>query len=75
MEWFNFTDVTQNFDCVFWCGDLNFRLSQPREEVVNWVEQQQFPLPSPYKMEMDQLTNSILQGKMLGKRYCKEKLV
>lgn len=55
-------DVTQNFDCVFWCGDLNFRLSQPREEVVNWVKHQQFPLPSPYKMEMDQLTNSILQG-------------
>lgn len=56
-------DVTQNFDCVFWCGDLNFRLSQPRAEVVNWVENQQFPLPAPYKMEMDQLTNSILQGK------------
>lgn len=55
-------DVTQNFDCVFWCGDLNFRLSQPRAEVVNWVENQQFPLPAPYKMEMDQLTNSILQG-------------
>lgn len=55
-------DVTQNFDCVFWCGDLNFRLSQPREEVVKWVEKQEFPLPSPYKMEMDQLTNSILQG-------------
>lgn len=57
-------DVTQNFDCVFWCGDLNFRLSQPREEVVNWVEQQQFPLPSPYKTEMDQLTNSIMQGEL-----------
>ncbi|KAK3928558.1 Inositol polyphosphate 5-phosphatase E [Frankliniella fusca] len=55
-------DVTQNFDCVFWCGDLNFRLSQPREEVVDWVEKQEFPLPAPYKMEMDQLTNSILQG-------------
>ncbi|XP_026294054.1 inositol polyphosphate 5-phosphatase E isoform X2 [Frankliniella occidentalis] len=55
-------DVTQNFDCVFWCGDLNFRLSQPRAEVVDWVAKQQFPLPAPYKMEMDQLTNSILQG-------------
>lgn len=26
-------DVTQNFDCVFWCGDLNFRLGEPRDKV------------------------------------------
>lgn len=31
-------DFTDNFDCVFWCGDLNFRLEQSREVVMREVE-------------------------------------
>ena len=30
-------DFTDNFDVVFWCGDLNFRLEQTREVVVREV--------------------------------------
>ncbi|KAJ9600816.1 hypothetical protein L9F63_001028 [Diploptera punctata] len=55
-------DVTQNFDCVFWCGDLNFRLSQPRDEVVQWVSEQRFPLPQPHNLHSDQLRNSRIEG-------------
>ena len=33
-------DFTDNFDCVFWCGDLNFRLEQSREVVMREVEGQ-----------------------------------
>ncbi|PNF17293.1 hypothetical protein B7P43_G04974, partial [Cryptotermes secundus] len=51
-------DVTQNFDCIFWCGDLNFRLSQPRDEVVQWVAEQRFPVPQPLTLQSDQLCNS-----------------
>ena len=27
-------DFTDNFDCVFWAGDLNFRVALPRDEVI-----------------------------------------
>ena len=27
-------DFSDNFDCVFWCGDLNFRTALSREEVI-----------------------------------------
>ena len=30
-------DVTANYDVVFLCGDLNFRLDKPREEVIDIV--------------------------------------
>lgn len=33
------SDVTNNFDYVFWCGDLNFRLGEPRAAVLRWIEQ------------------------------------
>ena len=33
-------DFTDNFDCVFWCGVLNFRLEQSREVVMREVEGQ-----------------------------------
>lgn len=36
-----FADVTNNFDYVFWCGDLNFRLGEPRAAVLRWIEQTQ----------------------------------
>jgi inositol polyphosphate 5-phosphatase INPP5E len=38
-------DVTQNFDSVYWCGDLNFRLSEPRDNLMKWINETKFPLP------------------------------
>lgn len=55
--------MTQNFDCIFWCGDLNFRLSQPRDEVVQWVAEQSFPVPEPLALQSDQLFNSRIEGR------------
>ncbi|XP_065082808.1 inositol polyphosphate 5-phosphatase E [Ochlerotatus camptorhynchus] len=58
-------DVTQNFDSVFWCGDLNFRLSEPREKLMHWIETTQFPLPAhlPHGfMHTDQLTSVLSDG-------------
>ncbi|KAL1402580.1 hypothetical protein pipiens_006028 [Culex pipiens pipiens] len=58
-------DVTQNFDSVFWCGDLNFRLSEPREKLMQWIETTQFPLPEhlPHGlMHTDQLTSVLADG-------------
>ncbi|XP_047108477.1 inositol polyphosphate 5-phosphatase E [Schistocerca piceifrons] len=55
-------DVTQNFDYVFWSGDLNFRLSQPRDEVLQWVSEQEFPLPLPHSLHSDQLKAIIAEG-------------
>lgn len=54
--------MTQNFDCIFWCGDLNFRLSQPRDEVVQWVAEQKFPVPKPLALQGDQLLNIRVEG-------------
>lgn len=60
--------MTQNFDCVFWSGDLNFRLTQPRDEVMDWVSKHEFPLGSPPVEEMfDQLTLNINEGKLVFK--------
>ncbi|XP_011874356.1 PREDICTED: uncharacterized protein LOC105565624 isoform X2 [Vollenhovia emeryi] len=58
-------DVTQNFDCVFWCGDLNFRLSQPREEVIQWITNTCFPQESPINMHKDQLKSILNEGAVL----------
>ncbi|KAL6262255.1 hypothetical protein P5V15_007350 [Pogonomyrmex californicus] len=58
-------DVTQNFDCVFWCGDLNFRLAQPREEVIQWITNTCFPQESPINMHKDQLRNILNEGAVL----------
>ncbi|XP_049292975.1 inositol polyphosphate 5-phosphatase E [Anopheles funestus] len=58
-------DVTQNFDSVYWCGDLNFRLSEPREKLMQWIETTQFPLPAhlPHGfMHTDQLTSVLSDG-------------
>ncbi|CAH0383897.1 unnamed protein product [Bemisia tabaci] len=56
-------DVTQNFDYIFWCGDLNFRLLQSRDNVMQWIQEQNFPLTSPSKSPLaDQLTNNIIDG-------------
>ncbi|XP_076243403.1 inositol-3-phosphate synthase isoform X2 [Calliopsis andreniformis] len=58
-------DVTQNFDCVFWCGDLNFRLAQPREEVIQWVTESCFPQQSPVNLHKDQLRTILNEGAVL----------
>ncbi|KMQ90312.1 72 kda inositol polyphosphate 5-phosphatase [Lasius niger] len=58
-------DVTQNFDCVFWCGDLNFRLAQPREEVIQWITNTCFPQESPINMRKDQLRTILNEGAVL----------
>uniref|UniRef100_A0A0C9RMT9 phosphoinositide 5-phosphatase n=1 Tax=Fopius arisanus TaxID=64838 RepID=A0A0C9RMT9_9HYME len=58
-------DVTQNFDCVFWCGDLNFRLAQPREEVIQWVSQACFPQTTPINLDKDQLRMSLTGSAVL----------
>ncbi|XP_021189574.2 inositol polyphosphate 5-phosphatase E isoform X2 [Helicoverpa armigera] len=58
-------DVTNNFDYVFWCGDLNFRLGEPRAAVLRWIEQTQFPLPHhlPHGLlHADQLTAVLEDG-------------
>uniref|UniRef100_A0A1B0AR19 phosphoinositide 5-phosphatase n=1 Tax=Glossina palpalis gambiensis TaxID=67801 RepID=A0A1B0AR19_9MUSC len=58
-------DVTQNFDNVFWCGDLNFRLGEPREKLLEWIENTKFPLPShlPHGyMHTDQLSSVLADG-------------
>ncbi|XP_032690444.1 inositol polyphosphate 5-phosphatase E isoform X2 [Odontomachus brunneus] len=58
-------DVTQNFDCVFWCGDLNFRLVQPREEVIQWITNTCFPQESPINLHKDQLRTILNEGAIL----------
>ncbi|CAH1115965.1 unnamed protein product [Phaedon cochleariae] len=58
-------DVTQNFDYVFWFGDLNFRLSTPRAKVLEWLSKTSFPLPShlPHGyMHHDQLCSVLADG-------------
>ncbi|XP_029170252.1 inositol polyphosphate 5-phosphatase E isoform X2 [Nylanderia fulva] len=57
-------DVTQNFDCVFWCGDLNFRLAQPREEVIQWITNTCFPQES-INLHKDQLKTILNEGAVL----------
>lgn len=59
------TDVTQNFDYVFWSGDLNFRLSTPRTKVLEWLSKTSFPLPDhlPHGyMHHDQLCSVLADG-------------
>ncbi|XP_018576609.1 inositol polyphosphate 5-phosphatase E isoform X2 [Anoplophora glabripennis] len=58
-------DVTQNFDYVFWSGDLNFRLSTPRAKVLEWLSKTNFPLPPhlPHGyMHHDQLCSVLADG-------------
>lgn len=58
-------DVTQNFDYVFWNGDLNFRLATPRKNVLEWLSHTSFPLPAhlPHGyMHHDQLCSVLTDG-------------
>ncbi|KAL1452736.1 hypothetical protein WDU94_006939 [Cyamophila willieti] len=66
-------DVTQNYDYVFWCGDLNFRVTQPRDDVIEWYKQQTFPLPATMPMPLDcQLSKSLSEGSVFkgGEIHC-----
>lgn len=58
-------DITQNFDYVFWFGDLNFRLATPRAKVLDWLSKTSFPLPAhlPHGcMHHDQLCSVLADG-------------
>ncbi|XP_044253459.1 inositol polyphosphate 5-phosphatase E isoform X2 [Tribolium madens] len=58
-------DVTQNFDYVFWSGDLNFRLATPRSKVLEWLSKTSFPLPEhlPHGyLHHDQLCSVLADG-------------
>lgn len=60
-----FLDVTQNFDSVYFCGDLNFRLSEPRANLLKWIETTSFPLPDHLPngyLHTDQLTSVLADG-------------
>lgn len=65
-------DATNNYDVVFLCGDLNFRLDKSREDVIDIVaklfsdrSQNNVGLSL---LESDQLKNSIKQSKRKEKR-------
>ncbi|XP_023336477.1 72 kDa inositol polyphosphate 5-phosphatase, partial [Eurytemora carolleeae] len=49
-------DIFDSFDCVFWCGDLNFRLEQSREEIIRDIED------GLSVLETDQLTWLMSEG-------------
>jgi len=61
------SDVTNNYDVVFLCGDLNFRLNKSREDVIDIVAKLFTDRPQnnvgPSLLESDQLKNSIKQSK------------
>lgn len=63
---FLIVDVVNHFDYVFWFGDLNFRITQPRQQVLNWIRATQFPtnpnVPLPF---CDQLTYCMKRGTVL----------
>ena len=51
-------DFTDNFDCVFWAGDLNFRIDLPRDEVIQKLAN------NTSILEYDQLNNLRCTGKI-----------
>ena len=58
-------DVTATFDCVFWCGDLNFRLERHRSAVERKVMQVMEPESKMHFEELlvsDQLSKYVVQG-------------
>ena len=58
-------DVTTRFDCVFWCGDFNFRLSESRQKVENWANQLRVGDRSDFNvlLQHDQLRKSMNKSK------------
>lgn len=60
------TDVTTRFDCVFWMGDLNFRIEvykgkQAVEDIVKYIEEQEHKNFEDL-LSGDQLTKLITEG-------------
>ena len=60
-------DVTTRFDCVFWTGDLNFRIEvykgkQAVEDIVQSIQEQEHPNFEDL-VAGDQLTQLIVEGK------------
>ncbi|KAL4219311.1 inositol polyphosphate 5-phosphatase [Mactra antiquata] len=62
----NSNDVTTRFDCVFWMGDLNFRIEvykgkEAVENIVNYIEQQEHTNFEGL-LAGDQLSTLIVEG-------------
>ncbi|KAK6195875.1 hypothetical protein SNE40_001212 [Patella caerulea] len=59
-------DATANFDCVFWCGDLNFRIDRKKSAVEGKVTEIAESLIPNYEdlIRGDQLTKTITEGKI-----------
>ncbi|GFY44403.1 inositol polyphosphate 5-phosphatase E [Trichonephila inaurata madagascariensis] len=58
-------DVTSKFDCVFWCGDLNFRVIHDRPSVLSFVEEKvRRSRPScSFLVKHDQLHQAMTEGR------------
>ncbi|GFT50101.1 inositol polyphosphate 5-phosphatase E [Nephila pilipes] len=58
-------DVTSKFDCVFWCGDLNFRVMHDRPSVLSFVEEKvRRSRPScSFLVKHDQLHQAMTEGR------------
>ena len=59
--------MTTRFDCVFWTGDLNFRIEvykgkQAVEDIVQSIQEQEHPNFEDL-VAGDQLTQLIVEGK------------
>ncbi|XP_052223166.1 phosphatidylinositol polyphosphate 5-phosphatase type IV-like [Dreissena polymorpha] len=62
------SDVTTRYDCVFWMGDLNFRIEvykgkQAVEDIVKYIEEQEHKNFEDL-VAGDQLTKLIVEGKV-----------
>ncbi|XP_064616214.1 LOW QUALITY PROTEIN: phosphatidylinositol polyphosphate 5-phosphatase type IV-like [Liolophura sinensis] len=59
-------DITKKFDAVFWCGDLNFRISRKRDHVEDILEFGTSQVYPNYEklIASDQLTNCINDGQI-----------
>ncbi|CAL1297551.1 unnamed protein product [Larinioides sclopetarius] len=58
-------DMTSRFDCVFWCGDLNFRVMHDRPSVLSFVEEKvRSARPScSFLVKRDQLHKAMEEGR------------
>ncbi|CAG2116603.1 unnamed protein product, partial [Medioppia subpectinata] len=55
-------DVSGRFDCVFWFGDLNFRLDSKREDVCHYLSSVECDEMYDNLLEFDQLTQSMAKS-------------
>ena len=61
------TDGTDNFDCVFWMGDFNFRIEKERNKVVDKIVDIRKKKSINYEdiMNHDELNRVIDEGKKI----------